>query len=69
LWKVDDDSTADLMGRFYASLKEGRSKDDALRAAQIDLIHGARSTPVTAESGEWSRPFHWAAFTLSGDWQ
>ena len=69
LWKVDDDSTAELMGRFYAALKEGRPKDDALRAAQIDLIHGARSTPVTAESGEWSRPFHWAAFTLSGDWR
>jgi CHAT domain-containing protein len=59
LWSVADESTADLMTRFYRYLKAGQSKDAALRRAQLDLL---RRTDV-------SHPFHWAAFTLSGDWR
>ena len=59
LWQVADESTSTLMSRFYAHLRAGRSKDDALRRAQIEAI----SRPATAA------PFHWAAFTLSGDWR
>ena len=58
LWSVADKSTATLMTRFYRHLQSGRTKDEALRAAQIDMIRGSHS-----------RPFHWAAFTLSGDWR
>jgi CHAT domain-containing protein/Tfp pilus assembly protein PilF len=60
LWSVGDDSTADLMTRFYGYLKAGKTKDDALRTAQVDLIH---------TRGALSHPFHWAAFQLSGDWK
>jgi len=60
LWSVSDVSTADLMQRFYSSLRQGKSKDEALRAAQIDLLRGPEAT---------SHPFHWAAFQLSGDWR
>jgi len=60
LWSVADDSTAELMWRFYGYLKQGKSKDEALRAAQVDLIHGPEAT---------SHPYHWAAFQLSGDWR
>jgi len=59
LWSVSDESTAELMTKFYGYLKEGRAKDEALRAAQIDLIRG----------GRFSHPFFWAAFTLNGDWR
>ena len=59
LWSVGDESTADLMRRFYGYLRTGRSKDEALRAAQIDLIR----------SRTFSHPFHWGAFTLTGDWK
>jgi CHAT domain-containing protein len=59
LWSVGDESTADLMGRFYGYLQRGRSKAAALRAAQLDLIRSDR----------FSHPFHWAAFTLTGDWR
>ncbi len=59
LWSVSDDSTADLMKRFYGYLKEGRSKDEALRAAQADLI----------QSQDFAHPYHWAAFQLTGDWR
>jgi CHAT domain-containing protein len=60
LWSVADDSTAELMRRFYTYLKQGKSKDEALRLAQVDLIHGPEAT---------SHPYHWAAFQLSGDWR
>ena len=59
LWKVEDKSTGELMKRFYGYLKAGKSKDEALRLAQIDLIH----------SPEYSQPVDWAAFQLNGDWK
>ena len=59
LWKVEDASTAELMKRFYGYLKAGRTKDEALRLAQIDLIHSA----------DYPQPRDWAAFELMGDWR
>ena len=60
LWSVADLSTARFMKRFYGHLRDGKTKDEALRAAQIDQIReGARS----------SHPFHWGAFQLTGDWR
>jgi CHAT domain-containing protein len=58
-WAVADAATADLMRRFYGHLRQGLSKDLALRAAQIELLE----RPTT------SHPAHWAAFQLFGDWQ
>jgi CHAT domain-containing protein len=37
LWSVDDDATQQLMIAFYSHLKEGLSKAEALRAAQIEV--------------------------------
>ena len=62
LWRVSDRSTTELMKRFYRGLKDGMTKDEALRAAQLDLIHGRAGTIAAA-------PFHWAGFELIGDWQ
>jgi CHAT domain-containing protein len=59
LWRVSDDSTAGLMTSVYGHLKAGVTKDEALRRGQL----GAIKQPTT------SAPFHWAAFTLSGDWR
>lgn len=59
LWRVADGSTAALMATFYGHLRSGLSKDEALRRAQREAI----AEPATAA------PFHWAAFTLSGDWR
>jgi CHAT domain-containing protein len=59
LWKVDDRSTAELMKGFYRHLKAGKSKDEALRLAQIELIRSA----------EFAQPRFWAAFQLNGDWR
>ena len=59
LWRVADGSTGALMAKVYGHLRAGRSKDEALRRAQREAI----AQPATAA------PFHWAAFTLSGDWR
>jgi CHAT domain-containing protein/Tfp pilus assembly protein PilF len=66
LWAVSDRSTPVLMKRFYGYLKAGRSRDEALRAAQIDLIRTAAGKRTGADL---SHPFRWAAFQLSGDWR
>jgi CHAT domain-containing protein len=49
------------MKRFYGYLRKGRSKGEALRAAQADLIR--------IRSKAFSHPYHWAAFQLTGDWK
>ena len=59
LWSVGDESTGKLMERFYGYLKQGQSKAEALRNAQLDLLR----------SEEYSHPFHWAGFELVGDWR
>jgi CHAT domain-containing protein/tetratricopeptide (TPR) repeat protein len=60
LWQVDDESTAELMSRFYRGmLKEGRPAPAALRQAQLELSRHPR----------WSAPFYWAGFVLQGEWR
>jgi CHAT domain-containing protein/Tfp pilus assembly protein PilF len=71
LWSVGDDSTAELMTRFYGHLKAGKAKDEALRAAQIEFIRrrASRATAQGTTSAGLHQPFHWAAFQLVGDWK
>ena len=60
LWQVDDESTAELMKRFYrAMLKDGRRPADALRTAQLEMSRHPR----------WAAPFYWAGFVLQGEWR
>jgi CHAT domain-containing protein len=60
LWSADDEATAALMTAFYAHLKEGMGKAQALAAAQSDL----RNDEAHAQ---WAHPFYWAAFVVTGD--
>lgn len=55
LWRVEDASTAALMTTLYRNLAQGMPIAAALREAQLEL-HRAGATP-----------YHWAAFTASGD--
>ncbi len=59
LWSLDDLRAAEFMEEFYGQLQRGKSKDQALRTAQLQMIHSSNS---------W-HPFYWAAFSLSGDWR
>ncbi|MFL6209988.1 MAG: CHAT domain-containing protein [Pyrinomonadaceae bacterium] len=58
LWNVNDTATAELMKSFYANLKRGQPKDEALRQAKLSLLRG-RQTP-------WRHPYYWAPFVLLG---
>jgi CHAT domain-containing protein/Tfp pilus assembly protein PilF len=59
LWRVNDASTATLMGEFYRGLiKNKLNKTDALRKAKLYLIKEAK----------FAHPFYWAPFVLIGDW-
>jgi len=68
LWRVDDESAAELMARFYARMNEGLPRDEALRQAQLELLRG----PVEVERDggpvelRFSAPRHWAPFVLIG---
>lgn len=59
LWAVNDESTSLLMTEFYQNLKEGQSKAEALRVAQMTV----RDNP------KFQHPYYWAGFILFGDWQ
>ncbi len=72
LWNVADEVTAELMVRFYRHLRDGKSKDAALREAQIELIRDP--IEVRKASGEVvkrdaSAPYYWATFQVIGDWR
>jgi CHAT domain-containing protein len=59
LWRVDDETTARLMERFYSGLAAGLGRARALRSAQLDVLTEARGR---------SHPFFWAPWVLVGDW-
>lgn len=58
LWAVSDSAAAEFAGAFHRRLAAGRSRADALRDAQLSMLHGRT---------ESSSPAAWAAFQLAGD--
>ncbi len=70
LWPVEDDSAAQVMGQFYQQLKQGKSKLDAFRIAQIELIESFKTNPPFEELQSLPpHPYYWAPYVLVGDWQ
>jgi CHAT domain-containing protein len=88
LWSVNDASTGALMADFYQRWAEGGgnvTKADALRQAQLDLLHGrarpqedasGRGISVSednsgqpADGGGYAHPYYWAPFVLVGNWR
>ncbi len=64
LWQVRDDSTLELMERFYENLwLEKMGKLEALRAAQLWMLERNR------EEDGVGLPSTWGAFVLDGDWR
>lgn len=56
LWPVSDGVTQQLMNLFYAHLREGQPRSDALRLAKA---------AIRAQPGH-AHPFYWAGFILLG---
>jgi CHAT domain-containing protein len=59
LWQVDDEATSQWMRHFYQALKSTHSPLRALH----DTQHTMAADP------QWSAPYYWAGFVLSGDWR
>jgi len=55
LWEVDDKATELLMEKFYGNWRNGMSKEEALRQAQIEI------------RANYPNPYYWAGFVLNGD--
>src|ERR1700722_2267709 len=58
LWPVSDYVTRELMNEYYAGLKKGLGRGEALRQAQLAMLK---------RKGR-QRPFFWASFIQSGEW-
>jgi len=61
LWNINDRSTASLMKNFYACLKKGSNKTEALQLAKLQMLQSERKL--------YRHPFYWAAFVLIGDYK
>ena len=62
LWQVNDASTTEFMIQFYQQLKNPQiTKAEALRQAQLSFLNQYSET-------DYNRPYHWAAFSLVGNW-
>ena len=59
LWVVSDAATTRLMEEFYGTLREGTTKDAALRTAKM--------TYLAAAAPRYRHPFFWAGFVATGD--
>jgi len=55
LWDVDDESTSRLMSRMYGDLTRGVPPENALRTAQLSLLHG---------DYPYKKPYYWGPFQL-----
>lgn len=59
LWRAHDEAAQQLIGTFYAALREpGASRAGALRQAQLALL----------EERRFRHPAYWSAFLLIGNW-
>ncbi len=57
-WKVNDETSAEIISDFYHSLASGKRKDVALRLAKLKYLKG--SSPA------YSNPYYWAAYEVLG---
>jgi CHAT domain-containing protein len=57
LWRVDEGATGALMKAYYEGLARGGGRSEAMRQAQLAMMH----------DGRHEHPFYWASFIVSGD--
>ena len=58
-WNASNQSTAKIINAFYKHLRNGKSKQDALRLAKLDYLQSTDAIGV--------QPFYWSNFHLYGD--
>ena len=58
-WSVDDEATSQLMQFFFQNIKDGLTKDRALREAKLTFIEQV--------GGRNAHPYYWASFVPIGE--
>ena len=58
-WKVSDKATSQLMTEFIQHWRADEPRAKVWREAQLALLR----------SKDFSNPYFWAAFTLTGQWR
>ncbi len=58
LWKVNDNSSAQIMSGFYQYLKNGETKADALRISKLNYLKNSDNL--------FSNPYYWGGFIYAG---
>ncbi len=58
LWPISDEAASQLMTSFYTNMTQQLGKAEALRQAQLQLLHNPKM----------SHPFYWSPFILVGNW-
>ena len=75
LWPVADESTKELMVKFYRIMKKGKvtSKIEALRQAQLELAGLEDLLAEGKKEGnrktKYSNPYYWGSFIMMGNWR
>ena len=59
LWKIDEQSSAEILKYFYNNLSDGLPKDEALRQAKLNYLASAKGRTLS--------PQYWAGLVLIGD--
>lgn len=59
LWKIDEQSSTQILEYFYKNISKGMKKDEALKAAKLKYISTAEGRTVA--------PQYWAGLVLIGD--
>ena len=62
-WKVSDKATSQLMTEFMRRWRGGEPRAKAWREAQLSLLR------TKGAATDYSNPFFWSAFTLTGQWR
>ncbi len=60
LWLADDEASKNVMIQFYKNLKDGQSKEDAMRNAKLDYLSRAKTE-------EEAVPFFWLTYNIIGN--
>jgi CHAT domain-containing protein len=58
-WEINDETSTEIITRFYYHLSRGKDKDVAMRLSKLEYLK--KSSP------EYTNPYYWAAYEVMGD--
>ena len=59
-WKINDNTTSQIMRNFYRHLSKGKKKDEALRLAKVAFMKKNYDNPQ-------KHPYYWAGIVITGN--